>query len=483
MVDIDQFIRSARNSGYRSFPAALAELIDNAIDASASRVEVWVVNDGVQFTVSVMDDGRGMSEQQLIAALSFGGSGHYGSTQHLGRYGMGLPTSSLSQARRVDVVSRDAEHLNAVSLDLDDVNPRIVLKSPGDLAKSLHLPERGTAVIWRNLDRLDEKLLARDDSYLSHFLGRKFRHFIRSGVVITVNGSSVLPFDPLLLKGIDGQRGILATPLDCDLTVPVKYREAGVERLSHVTLKFSQIDVSRLAVLDNTTKKRLGIIGGAGISIVRANREIDHGWYFVNRRRQNYDDWWRGEISFSPELDELFGVSFTKQGIRPTSWLRDQLAPAVTEAAKLLLGRTRQAHMDLANQDLASGNIVCREAATKCFEIEISDFLWTPMHAANEVGSFKLTCEERASNLFCQTSIDDREVQVTVNMLHEFFERVYAPMLNGSLSSQDALKAIQVILLGLGRADSAAWTTDERLTLARYRSELSHALRTMLRAN
>ena len=32
-----------------------------------------------------------------------------------------------------------------------------------------------------------------------------------------------------------------------------------------------------------------------------ANREIDFGWFFMgNKRRENYDDWWRCEVKFEP---------------------------------------------------------------------------------------------------------------------------------------------------------------------------------------
>ncbi len=55
---------------------------------------------------------------------------------------------------------------------------------------------------------------------------------------------------------------------------------------------------------------------------MRAGREIDRGWYFMGgKRKENYDDWWRCEISFDPSLDELFGVTHSKQEIRPTEAL------------------------------------------------------------------------------------------------------------------------------------------------------------------
>ena len=63
--------------------------------------------------------------------------------------------------------------------------------------------------------------------------------------------------------------------------------------------------------------------------------------------QENYDDWWRCEIRFEPELDELFGITHTKQQIRPTQELKEILTPYMEEMAKALSQRARQAHQDV----------------------------------------------------------------------------------------------------------------------------------------
>ena len=66
-----------------------------------------------------------------------------------------------------------------------------------------------------------------------------------------------------------------------------------------------------------------GIVKAAGVSVVRAQREVAYGWFCMGRkRRENYDDWWRCEVSFEPDLDEYFGLTHSKQGINPTAELR-----------------------------------------------------------------------------------------------------------------------------------------------------------------
>src|SRR5206468_4932638 len=96
--------------------------------------------------------------------------------------------------------------------------------------------------------------------------------------------------------------------------------------------------------LSNEQKNAHGIAKRAGVSIVRAGREIDRGWFFMGqKRRENYDDWWRCEVRFEPELDEMFGVPHTKQEIRPTEKLVAILTPDMEKIARELNVRARKA--------------------------------------------------------------------------------------------------------------------------------------------
>jgi sensor histidine kinase regulating citrate/malate metabolism len=107
LVNIGNFIVATRDSGYKSTAAALAELVDNAIEANATKIHIQIhkhitaVNG--DYELSVIDNGKGMSADELGLALQFGGSTRFNSRSQLGRYGMGLPNSSLSQCKRVEV--------------------------------------------------------------------------------------------------------------------------------------------------------------------------------------------------------------------------------------------------------------------------------------------------------------------------------------------------------------------------------------------
>src|SRR5207237_3592064 len=95
-------------------------------------------------------------------------------------------------------------------------------------------------------------------------------------------------------------------------------------------------------------KNAQSIAKRAGVSIVRAGREIDRGWFFMGqKRRENYDDWWRCEVRFDPDLDEMFGVTHTKQEIRQTEKLVAILTPDMENIARELNARARKAFLSV----------------------------------------------------------------------------------------------------------------------------------------
>src|SRR5262245_2159500 len=125
LVAVDKFIHATRDSGYKGTPSAVAELVDNALQAGATRVLISVEHDPAgmdgSLRLEVTDNGTGMDEPTLRQALRFGGTTRFNDRKGLGRYGMGLPNSSLSQSRRVDVCTwRSPSSALATSLDVDE---------------------------------------------------------------------------------------------------------------------------------------------------------------------------------------------------------------------------------------------------------------------------------------------------------------------------------------------------------------------------
>ena len=101
-----------RDNGYKNAAYAIAELMDNSIQAGAKRVELLCAETVVQHThrerrrisrIAVLDDASGMDADTLRMALQFGNGTRLDPSQHkgIGGFGMGLPASSMSQCQRV----------------------------------------------------------------------------------------------------------------------------------------------------------------------------------------------------------------------------------------------------------------------------------------------------------------------------------------------------------------------------------------------
>ncbi|MDQ3640631.1 MAG: ATP-binding protein, partial [Actinomycetota bacterium] len=86
--------------------SAIADLVDNSIDASAGRVLVrFVVRGGLVKQLLVVDNGCGMDTATIDSAMQLG-KPKVGSPGALGHFGMGLQAASFSQASELTVLSR-----------------------------------------------------------------------------------------------------------------------------------------------------------------------------------------------------------------------------------------------------------------------------------------------------------------------------------------------------------------------------------------
>ena len=77
LVASHQFILATRETGYRGLASAVAELIDNALQAHASEIRIFVHDMDRELAIAVLDNGDGMKEDTLWTALQFGGTGRF----------------------------------------------------------------------------------------------------------------------------------------------------------------------------------------------------------------------------------------------------------------------------------------------------------------------------------------------------------------------------------------------------------------------
>lgn len=524
LVADHHFILATRDTGYRSLPAAVAELIDNALQAGARQVHVLVREDresgrpplGTQadlaptgtgralqarrrrIEIAVLDDGAGMDADTLRTALQFGGSARFDDRTGAGRFGMGLPNSSVSQSRRVEVYTWQGGHESIFSyLDVDQIAaglmhavPAPIRRAPPEWVRTALVqgalvrtrepaaafavgpgepifPRSGTLVVWPACDRLPFRKASTTRTKLKAAIARLYRYALRDGVQIRIDGETVTPADPLMEWGPATEVYAAAAPLGDDLRYELKV-PGDPTRTSIVRVRFSVLPIHAWAHLPVDVRRQLGVIGGAGVSVVRANREIDYGWYFMGgKRKENYDDWWRCEVCFEPPLDEYFGVTHSKQGVTPHPRLLDVMAPDMELIARKLNARVRGEFVKLAQRrhrrDVAySGSAKSRAGlhnAASLFAVDDSrastataarcERLLPPI--GRRLRTYRVTYDALDSGRFYEVRLESEVAVLSLNANHP----LVAPYLHASTSAPDALFQLECCLLAAARAELA----------------------------
>lgn len=443
LVVSSNFIRAVRESGYLSLSTALAELVDNSLQADASQVSITIERESPTAlpTITVLDDGVGMTRKELETCLRFGGSSRFDTRDSFGRFGMGLPAASLSQARTVEVTSWRGQTANRVSLDVDSIAqglaPSLRARRVGASGST-----SGTRVCWKQCDRIEYRRLAWLERSLRRDLGRMYRRFLQQGLSLTINGTSVAAHDPLLL-GVNVEGGHASLAFE-----PLAYEfEAGNGQTSTVTVRFSMLPVQTWHHLDNVTKRRIGIVGQGGVSILRAGREISSGWHLMGaKRKENYDDWWRCEIEFDPILDEHFGITINKQGIRPSPMLSEAMEPELEAVARLLNARVREAFEEVKFQ---------AAAASSCRIAHSAEAVLPPIGGRRARGplEYRLGSAVLPNGEMLSSELKGRVLTVTLSTDHPAFAALYEPLQGMAESAGAELRtAIELLLLAHGRA-------------------------------
>ncbi len=489
LIAVRTFIKATRDSGYKTTSAAIAELLDNAFEAGASRVSVDIGedSDAGDKRLTVTDDGSGMSMSTLRLALQFGGSTRFDSRAGAGRYGMGLPNGSLSQARRVDVYSWQNPHsIWSMSLDVDEIaegkvdglGEPVRFRPPDN-----QYPQSptGTMVVLSKCDRLDYRRTGVLVRHLKRDFGRIFRHHLYAGREIMVNGEAAIPSDPLYLREGGNLTGAdsYGPALEYAVTLP-----SG--DCTSVRVQFSVLPISEWHGLSNVDKNRHGISKGAGVSILRASREIDFGWYFMgSKRKENYDDWWRCEIEFWPDADELFGVTHTKQRINPTESLQAILTPDIERIARELNARVRKEYFAIRASEIRPRSLEMAER---------TDALLSPIgsRSGSEIPSTStLRMMPRLRYMISEEGLDDvsfylplmyrDRLRLVLNRDHQFFNKIYGPLLaEKPVPTALMLQHLQLLLLSAARAECGLRTKPEREAAKALRRGWSNALTAFL---
>ena len=330
-------MESMRAVGYDA-AAAVADILDNSVTGGARRIQIRF-DPGQPKAVGMLDDGSGMTKRELVVAMRHGSRSpsEKREANDLGRFGLGLKTASMSQCRRLVVVTR-RRGLNAGMVwDLDDVadsgdwlvgvlDDKEIKRVP--FAPLLFKQESGTLVVWEKLDRLaaddpgDGSLLSDRMRHVSEHLALVFHRYLsdRPPLRIEVNGTAIEPIDPFLEDA-----GSLVGPEE---TIYVDNQRV-------VLRSYTLPHISRLtrAQIDKAGGEQ-GLRRQQGFYIYRGRRLIIWGTWFRLFRQEELTKLTRVRVDVPNALDHLWSLDIKKSAAAPPAAIKERLRGLVPTMAK-----------------------------------------------------------------------------------------------------------------------------------------------------
>ncbi|MDF2052640.1 ATP-binding protein [Priestia megaterium] len=362
--NISNFIKSLRDIGY-TFEVAVADILDNSITAKAKNIQISCIPDPV-LTFSLLDDGIGMSDKELIEAMRLATNNPDSPRENtdLGKFGLGLKTASFSQCTNLTVLSKKNGIISLKQWDLNYISekndwflitPDIKEYEKLPLFKEFIKQESGTLVVWREIDTFKKSDVPNKLEILRSHLSLVFHCFLE-GVVpgekllkISVNSQQLAPFNPFNPKHIATQQLI---------SEKIKYLDSEIIVQPYILphhSKLSQQEFERYATVDGYTRSQ-------GFYLYRAHRLLIYGTWWGMHRTNDAHKLVRIKIDIPNNQDLAWGIDIKKSSANPISEIKQDLKRIIQQVtvkgSRPFTGRGKKIEDKLTNRfwELIAGN-------------------------------------------------------------------------------------------------------------------------------
>ena len=513
--DPSRLIEGLRDTGY-DFNTALADIVDNSIDAQATKVRIWIRMDiDGDITVSVADNGTGMDDAALLNAMTYGAKSKKDKSC-LGKFGLGLKTASTAFCRRLSVVTRaagDAPVLKA-TWDLDHVMREseweVLIDSPSSEEIAL-LDEaadegHGTLVLWETIDRLMKDYsdpvgkpartaLKRITEDFCDHAAMVYQRFLDPNdarartIEMIMNDASVEAWDPFC--GTNNQAEKVAEKI-----VPVELADGDTAEFAIRAVilprreEFQNPAAAKAARLVNQMQ---------GIYVYRENRLIHPADWLGMFSKEPHISLLRVEFSFDHRLDSAFQVDIKKSRIllkdELYNWVLTRFLPGPRRAAeeRYRKGEKRKVYERATNAHASSNaTIAAKEDDLKLADIMVKDAAKGDVEIKNRQGTFRIIMPVSSAiqkgevhiqpvptiddGLLWEPCIIDGHHGVHLNTGHTYYHKVYIP----NLASGVTIQGMDSLLWALSEAEIGATTDTTRRHFMELRFEISRLLRNLV---
>lgn len=461
----ESLLQSARSFGY-SLETAFADLIDNSITANADRIKITYGIDRYTSFVRIEDNGKGMSEKELLNAMKIGSFNPLDSRDEndLGRFGLGLKTASFSQCRRLTVKTRNKSGKEFIRCwDLDIVAKKkdwVLLNGCVDKTSEKNLGEfsekgSGTIILWEQLDRLvesgelkldKEHFYRKFDSVRKH-LGITFHRFIEADEIsILVNREEIEAVNPFNVS-----QNIPSSEL------PEEYLS-----IKNQHIRIQPYILPHESKLSSDERKQLQIIKGwtehQGIYLYRNKRLIADGtWLDLNFRKKESQRLCRICIDIPNTLDNEWQIDVKKASAKIPDVIRKRLKAvcftSIEKAIKIYTTRGAYIRRKGQKKEIVYLWLAKQKHGVKSYHINekhplfelITEFLQDESRVFTDY--MKLVAEAIPVNLIVNDFSDSETIietplQNKTSVLEKIFNSAFEVLVNAGLSEAEAKKQL-----------------------------------------
>ncbi len=327
-------IESMRSLGY-SFSSAIADLLDNSVSAKAKNIEI-ISEPGSDPSLIIIDDGCGMTDSELQEAMRYGSKNPLDerSVEDLGRFGLGMKSASLSQCRKLVVISKKNNKFSGYSWDLDYIMEKgaWIMKgfSEDEINRFKHIDKlnkykNGTYIILNEFDRIKEgtgnivETFNRCLDDMINHLALVFHRFIEEGLNITVNFNKIESRDPFLSYHS-------ATQKKRENTIYIYNEKITLKPfiLPHLS-KLSQKDLDRVGGKERLKNEQ-------GFYVYRNKRLIIWGTWFRLERKDELNKLARVMVDIPNSLDYMWSIDIKKSNATLPDIIKKNMYSSVYES-------------------------------------------------------------------------------------------------------------------------------------------------------
>jgi hypothetical protein len=519
--DPSRLIYGLRDTGY-DFNTAAADIIDNAIAANATEVNVWIdlQASGRKF-VYFGDNGDGMDAAGIHGAMRYGAA-RRANAKSLGKFGLGLKTASSSVCLRYGLISRKAREAELRKLEWDlehvgEINAWKMLREPvtdqekhwyGELCGE----EKGTLVVWSKCDRLlskdydppgglgEQRAIRGLIVKLREHVALVFHRYLSEAdtsypnVRITINGEAVLPFNPFY-------------PERAEQVLPVHAQEIQIKledgTIHSATMSAWILPHSKdMTEAENKEKAKISS-RSQGFYIHREGRIIHHGgWLGVFRSDDPHYSLLRVEFDFDHHLDEAFKIDVKKSRILFDPALEDALRQTLTpfwnEANNRYRRRTRDIGRNIALNQTSSNRTIEKVSPKRADVVQVDEASQEVTVNNNRGPGIRLHIPVNNNvnpNSVYVEAVDDittghvwepamrsagdsgHRIGVRINKHHDFFQKIYVR----AAALGDAIEGIDFLLWAFAAAEQNNSDAELARIFEDIREEISVSLRKLLK--